>query len=245
MISASLAPEGGYTIGVTTRLLAMPNEDLDFRFLSTLSHDLRGGLHSVQLALDMLRGDVLESTSMEQLLSDVELARKSLVETGARAERIICARRIQRGMMPVRLSIVDVAAAVQTAVRTTAFSEEDSAARVHVELAERTEVASDARLVGELVGGLLDYVLRSVPGGIIRLRLDSGGLLDFSVDRTWITPSVAAMFAVVTNDPPFGDAMLGLYVAGGVSRLLGTSLQTLSDRTLQVSFAGRSDQVAN
>lgn len=223
----------------------MGTSDPDSRFLSTLSHDLRGGIHSVQLAMEMLRGDVLENVPMEQLLSDVELARRSLVETGARAERIICARRIQRSEMPVRVSETDAVSSIQNAVRVTSLSEEDAPARVHIELPDRAVFRTDTRLAGELVAGLLDYTLRSVPAGKIRVLLDAGGLLEFSVDRAWITPEVSAMLVVATNDPPFGDATLGLYVAAGAARLLNTPIRTVSERSLQVSLIAQTVEAAS
>lgn len=215
----------------------MQNNDLDARFLSTLSHDLRGGLHSVQLAMDMLRGDVLESVPMEQLLGDVEFARRSLVETGARAERIVCARRIHRGTMPVRFGEADIVPAVQAAIRFTALAEEDAVNRVVLEAPERVVVRSDGRLVSELLGGLLDHALRTVVGGKIRVVLDAGGLLEVAVDKPWITNELNAVLAVATNDPPFGEPTLGLYVAAGVARLINTQLRVTSDRAVQVALA--------
>jgi len=222
------------------RQTLMASQDPDARFLSVLSHDLRGGLHSVQLAMDMLRGDVLDSVPMEQLLGDVELARKSLVEAGARTERIICARRMDRGVMPVRIVEADVIPAIQAAVRVTSLAEEDAAARVHLSLVPTAVLQTDARLAGELVGGLLDYLLREVTGSTIRLTLDAGGLLEIAVDRDWITPRVSATLPAATNDPPFAEPTLGLYVAGAAARLLGTVIQTAADHSLTVSLRGQS-----
>ncbi|MCS7033325.1 MAG: hypothetical protein NZ561_04925 [Phycisphaerae bacterium] len=214
--------------------MLMPGDESDPKFLSTLSHDLRGGLHSVQLALDLLRRNVLDGRPMEQLLADVELARWSLLDAGARAERIICAERIRRGVMPVRVGEGDLVPTLQHVVRVAAG--EAAAGRVRLDLPPRVMVRTDLRLAGEIAAGLLDHALRTMRGASVWVVLDAGGLLEVSSDRSWIDGSAAAMLSVATVDPPFAEPSLGLYVAAGAARLLGSAVRVISDRAVSVSL---------
>jgi hypothetical protein len=88
--------------------------------------------------------------------------------------------------------------------------------------------------VGEIAGGLLDYAVRAVRGIKLGVTLDSGGLLEITADRPWIVGDASAILNVVTSDPPFGEPTLGLYVAAGAARLLGTSIQIVSDRVVWI-----------
>lgn len=214
----------------------MPQGDQENRFLSTLSHDLRGGLHSVQLALEMLRRDVLDGQSMETTLSDVELARRSLLDSGARAERIIVARRLHQNTMPLRVSDADVMPAILNAVRVAGIAEETAAQRLTVDAPSKLVIRSDARLAGEIVGGLLDHALRASNTSMVRLSIDAGGTVEISTDRAWINDEASCVLNIVTNAPPYGDPMLGLWVASAATRLLGQSLRCSSDRSVTFSL---------
>lgn len=214
----------------------MAQGDQENRFLSTLSHDLRGGLHSVQLALEMLRRDVLDGQPLDTTLADVELARRSLMDSGARAERIIVARRLHQNEMPLRVTDADLMPSILHAIRVAGIADETATQRLTVDAPPQVVIRSDARLAGEIVGGLLDHALRTAPASPVRLSIDVGGTVEVSTNRPWITNEASCVLNIVTNAPPYGDPMLGLWVAAAATRLLGQTLRCASDRSITLSL---------
>lgn len=215
----------------------MSNTDRDARFLSTLSHDLRGGVHGVLLALEMLDRDVTEAQPPQTLAADLELARRSLIDIGARAERILIAQRMHTGVMPVRPTQTDIVPSVNQAVRNATAAEENAPDRVRVSLPPRIDIFTDARLVGEIVSGLVDHVMRSLRDAHAVIEIDADGLLSFQVDRPWLVNGSVAILTVATADPPFDSPALGLYVAGAAARLMGCPPDLVSDRVVRFDLA--------
>lgn len=214
----------------------MAQGDQENRFLSTLSHDLRGGLHSVQLALEMLRRDVLDGQPMDTMLADVELARRSLMDSGARAERIIVARRLHQGSMPLRVSDADVMPPILQAIRVAGIADETASQRLTVDAPPQVVIRSDPRLAGEIIGGLLDHALHATHPSPVRVSIDAGGTVEIAANRPWINDEASCVLNIVTNSPPYGDPMLGLFVAAAATRLLGQSLRCSSDRSVTLSL---------
>jgi signal transduction histidine kinase len=104
-----------------------------------------------------------------------------------------------------------------------------------VHLPDALHLRTDARLVGELVAGLLDHAIRATRGEI-EVWLDDAGTLTVRVDRRWLDGDAIATLSVATADPPFDRTTLGLFVAGAVARMLGTTVQVEGDRGVTVSL---------
>jgi signal transduction histidine kinase len=207
------------------------NEDpIHSRFLSVLSHDVRGAFHSVQLALDMLARDATDRQPAEQMLEDVELGRRAVIDATVRVERLLVAERLRLGVMPIRPHKGDIVLVIRQAAEHALIASAEPPERVKVDLPPQWVVETDPRLIGEIVGGLTDYGLRRGQANL-RVSADAAAeVLLIESETDWLSGDVTSA------DPNDLDpAALGLYVARECARALGTTIDA-SARIVRVAL---------
>jgi len=90
------------------------------RYISFLSHDLRGSLNGLVLMVEVLKREVEGKTgSADTVLADLAMMKRALVDTVAMMERHVLADRLQRGKVQFNLQPVRLADAVQDAISRT------------------------------------------------------------------------------------------------------------------------------
>jgi len=199
-------------------------DDTHARFLATLSHDLRGGLHGVQLALEMLHRDVQDSRPVEQVLEDIRLARLALNDCAVRADRLISARRLEAGLIPARLADMDAVESIRQAMAQATGVADEYTQRVQAHLPDRWTIRSDARLLGLIVGGLLDHALRRTAGTIVVSADPATRAVRIMAEARWLNPADQAALTVFGGPLELDAAMIGLHVARLAAAALNVSL---------------------
>lgn len=79
----------------------------DAAYLSFLSHDLRASLNGVSLMGEVLRRDLVDKGGCEEQLADLEMMKRSGLETVALVDRFLYAERFRRRLVKVRRERVD------------------------------------------------------------------------------------------------------------------------------------------
>src|ERR1051325_4526722 len=92
------------------------NQEAQARYMSYLSHDLRGSLNGLVLMVEVLRREIEgKAASQDEVLADLAMMKRALVDTVSQMQRHVMADRLRRGALeikhqPVRLSeVVDEA----------------------------------------------------------------------------------------------------------------------------------------
>jgi signal transduction histidine kinase len=108
---ASAEPVGSETEDPQTRDLRVALE-AQSRYMSFLSHDLRGSLNGLVLMVEVLKREIEgQSGSKDEVLADLAMMKRALVDTVGMMERHVVADRLRRGKanvvrQPVKLAEV-------------------------------------------------------------------------------------------------------------------------------------------
>src|SRR5213082_3287067 len=78
------------------------------KYLSFLSHDLRGGLNGVLLMIEVLRRDLAAEPKFAESLEDLDVMRRSILETVQTMDRFLHAERFRKGKVQVKPSEIDL-----------------------------------------------------------------------------------------------------------------------------------------
>jgi signal transduction histidine kinase len=90
-----------------TRQLQAANE-AQSKYLSFLSHDLRGGLNGVCLMIEVLKRELAREERFKESVDDLDMMRRSIFETIATMDRFLHAERFRKGKVQVRPSKVNL-----------------------------------------------------------------------------------------------------------------------------------------
>lgn len=214
------------------------DDPVQARFLSVLSHDLRGALHTVQLSLEMLRRDLRsDDPDAAQMAEDLDLGQRALVDAAVRLDRLVTAERLRRGVMPVRPHSADLVAGIRraadqsAAAAVAAAGEAGATAEVLYRLPDKWLFHTDPRLVGEMIGGLVDHALRRADGRAVTVCASpDAGELAVAVDRPdWVRPADEQMLQPAAEISSFDPSTVSLVVAGRCAELLRVDLRVESD----------------
>ncbi|WP_428937000.1 sensor histidine kinase [Fontivita pretiosa] len=78
------------------------------KFLSFVSHDLRGGLNGAVLMIEVLKRELSRQQQFAQAVEDLDVVRRSVLDTVRTMERFLYAERLRLGRMPVRVAEFNV-----------------------------------------------------------------------------------------------------------------------------------------
>src|SRR5439155_23591269 len=78
------------------------------KYLSFLSHDLRGGLNGVFLMIEVLRRELVKEPKFAESLGDLDLMRRSIFETIGTMDRFLHAERFRKGKVQVKPARLDL-----------------------------------------------------------------------------------------------------------------------------------------
>lgn len=209
------------------------HDAIQARFLSVLSHDLRGALHTVQLSMEMLRrGLQTDPPDPTQMTEDLQLGQQALVEAAVRLERLVTAERLRLGVMPVRPHTADLVPVIRNAIdqasrAAAAAAGEQAVAEVAFHAPPKWVVHSDPRLVGEMIGGLLDHALRRAPTARAAVSVEPvEAMLTITAGAPdWIRPIDEQTLQPASEITQLDPATVSLFVAGRCAELLHVDLR--------------------
>lgn len=139
------------------------------KYLSFLSHDLRGGLNGILLMVEVLRRDLSVRPNSASELSDLELMRRGVLDTVTQMDRLIYAQRFRDKVVRVRQDRLNLGTmADQVRVQYGQLAEERGR-RLEVTgpepQSDEAIVRGDRVLMGLLVNGVVGHSLGRVSGG--------------------------------------------------------------------------------
>lgn len=220
------------------------DDPIQARFLSVLSHDLRGALHTVQLSLDMLGRDIDERVDPGQLSEDLQLGRSALIEATMRLERLVTAERLRRGTMPLRPHRFDAVSIVRQTVErvlAAALVGDAAAPKVVCDLPESWVIQSDPRLLGEMLAGLLDFAISRDAAIELSARPNTRSI-KLRAATVWLDPAAEQMLQPAAEISEFDAPTVSLFVAGRCADLLGAEISVDTPagpaQVLTVQFGG-------
>ena len=194
------------------------------RYMSFLSHDLRGNLNGLVLMLEVMRREIIAAGEGDQKVQDLDLLRRSLLDTVALIERHVLADRVRRGRVVPSPGDVKLAELVQKVAAR--FASEAAARQVTVEVdaSQAGIVRSDEELLDPILSELLSNAIRHSRSPRILVIAESN-------DRGWSVSVVdegtddraerISTFLDPVQRMELKDRGLGLTLAHDLGRLLG------------------------
>src|SRR5688572_11474066 len=139
------------------------------KYLSFLSHDLRGGLNGVLLMIEVLRRDLAQEPKFGESLEDLDVMRRSILETVGTMDRFLHAERFRKGKVQVRPTRLDMKRVVNEVVTHYSYQAKDKDLRLVQEVNDGVSITSDKELVGVILQNLVGNAVKYSRKGTVKI----------------------------------------------------------------------------
>ncbi|HEV7300479.1 MAG TPA: HAMP domain-containing sensor histidine kinase [Tepidisphaeraceae bacterium] len=200
------------------------------KYLSFLSHDLRGGLNGTLLMIEVLRRELKNHEQFAESVQDLEAMRRSILDTVGTMDRFLHAEKLRNGKIQPRLGQVNLHHLVRDIVSQLSWTAKEKGVTVEPKLDGDGMVTSDRELLVLIVQNLMSNAIKYCKGqvSLTVTKHDSGNTIIAVCDNG---PGIAAeflskMFAPYARGDTHGEAGngLGLFIARQSADLLGAKL---------------------
>jgi signal transduction histidine kinase len=213
-----------------TRQLQAANE-AQSKYLSFLSHDLRGGLNGVCLMIEVLKRELSQEERFKESVEDLDMMRRSIFETIGTMDRFLHAERFRKGKVQVRPSRVNLRHLLMDVTAHFAYQAKDKSVELTFDAPTDSSVVSDKDLLTMILHNVTANAIKYGSRAPVRLTttpLDDGAWqLSVSDNGPGIAPEkLAEMFKSYTRGDTQGEpgVGLGLSIARQAADLLGARL---------------------
>ncbi len=213
------------------------------KYLSFLSHDLRGGLNGVLLMVEVLKRELAGEPRFGESIDDLDAMRRSILDTVGTMDRFLHAERFRQGKVQPRNTTVDLRLLLTDLGATVAHTSKDKGVRVAVDVPAGLTVTSDKELLVMILQNLLSNAIKYTPKGLVKLCAEpapGGGVRLCVVDQgPGIAPAkLLTLFDSFTRGDTHGQpgVGLGLSIAKQAADLIGGTLAAESTPGLGSTF---------
>jgi signal transduction histidine kinase len=200
------------------------------KYLSFMSHDVRGGLNAILLSTDVLHQELVDQPKFADALADVETIKRNILETVGTMDRFLRAEQLRSGNVTpknVPIDLLKMANELGTQYRQQASSK---GVRITVDSMDGVVVVSDHELLFTILQNLVGNAVKYCNRGEIRISINPGpGVKRISVSDTGpgIAPErLEQLFAPFVRGQTHGQTGvgLGLYIARQSAEILGATI---------------------
>ena len=210
------------------------------KYLSFLSHDLRGGLNGVLLMVEVLKRELAGEERFAESMQDLDAMRRSIMDTVGTMDRFLNAERFRAGKVQPRLSTVDLRFVLSDVMAGFAYHCKDKGVHLQFDIPAGITVVTDKDLLVLIVQNLVSNAVKyTAPGTQVRVGVkaaaggDAGAGVDVLVidQGPGIAPSrLNQLFQPFTRGETHGQpgVGLGLSIAKQAAELMGADLRAES-----------------
>lgn len=201
------------------------------KYLSFLSHDLRGGLNGVFLMIEVLKRELAHLPKLSETIKDMDSMRRSLLETVGTMDRFLHAERFRKGKVQLKSGPVQIGPLLFEAASQSSYQAKDKVLDLRTDVPSDCAVTSDRELLSVIVHNLISNAVKYTQSGEVVASAkptEQGGCL-ISVRDTG--PGIAAerlteLFAPFARGDTHGQpgVGLGLSIARQAAEVLGARL---------------------
>ena len=225
-----------------TRQLKVANE-AQSKYLSFLSHDLRGGLNGVCLMIEVLRRELSPEERFKESVDDLDMMRRSIFETIATMDRFLHAERFRKGKVQVRPSKVNLRHVLMDLAAHFSYQAKDKSVTLTTDAPADSTLVSDKDLLMMILQNVTSNAIKYGAGKPVHVSAAPGAhgawLLSVADQGPGIAPErMAELFAPYTRGETQGQpgVGLGLNIARQAADLLGAKLWAESDGKRGTTF---------
>lgn len=218
-------------VGHQTRQLRAANE-AQSKYLSFLSHDLRGGLNGVCLMIEVLRRELSKEERFQESVEDLDMMRRSIFETIGTMDRFLHAERFRKGKVQVRPMRVNLRHLLAEVVAHFSYMARDKSVELSFDAPPDSDVVSDKDLLMMILQNVTSNAIKygaRAPVTLSARRGDGGSAWRLSVadQGAGIAPDkLKDLFGPFMRGDTQGQpgVGLGLSIARQAADLLGAKL---------------------
>ena len=200
------------------------------KYLSFMSHDVRGGLNAILLSTDVLHTELQDQPKFADALSDVATIKRNILETVSTMDRFLRAEQLRSGNVVARhvpVDLLKMANELATQFRPQAAAK---GLTIGVEATDGTVVETDQDMVFTILQNLVGNAVKYTATGSVRVSISPGpGVKTIGVSDTG--PGIAPerldqLFTPFVRGQTHGQAGvgLGLYIARQSAEVLRATL---------------------
>ena len=206
------------------------------KYLSFLSHDLRGGLNGIFLMIEVLKRELVKYPELGETMDDLDSMRRSMLETVGTMDRFLHAERFRKGKVQVRPMPVRLDTLLSDISAQFAYQARDKGVELKVDVPAQTRMISDRDLLSMIFQNLVSNAVKYTAKGTVQIGARRADATD-GADGTWrvevidqgpgIAPDkLSDLFDSFTRGDTHGQpgVGLGLSIAQQAARLLGAKL---------------------
>jgi signal transduction histidine kinase len=206
------------------------------KYLSFLSHDLRGGLNGVCLMIEVLKRELAQEERFKESADDLDMMRKSIFETIATMDRFLHAERFRKGKVQVRPMRVNLRHLLMDISVQLAYQARDKGVDLALDAPVDSTLISDKELLLMILQNVTSNAIKYGARAPVRLSAvpaaHGAWLISVSDQGPGIPPEkMTELFAPYTRGDTQGQpgVGLGLNIARQAAELLGAKLWAESD----------------
>lgn len=201
------------------------------KYLSFLSHDLRGGLNGVFLMIEVLKRELANEAHLSETVRDLDTMRRALLETVGTMDRFLHAERFRKGKVQLKPGRIHVKQLLNEIVAQCSYQAKEKGLQLRVEAPEDCVITSDRELLSLILQNLLSNAVKYSPRGEVAVTAKSAGqgasLITVADQGPGIAPDrLNELFSAFTRGETHGQAGvgLGLSIARQAAQHLGAKL---------------------
>ena len=201
------------------------------KYLSFLSHDLRGGLNGVFLMIEVLKRELASEPKLAQTVQDLDAMRRSLLETVGTMDRFLHAERFRKGKVELKPGTIHLNPLLNESASHFSYQAKDKGVELRVDAPPQCVVTSDRELLSQIVQNLISNAVKYTQKGTVivtaRATGDGGCLISVADHGPGIAPErLSQLFAPFTRGETHGQpgVGLGLSIARQAAEYLGARL---------------------
>jgi signal transduction histidine kinase len=142
------------------------------KYLSFLSHDLRGGLNGVLLMIEVLRRDLRGEEKFSTSIDDLDTMRRSILDTVSTMDRFLHAERFRKGKVQVRPAKVELQSLAADIAGQYTYHAKDKQLEIRTEVPAGASVVSDRDLLQIILQNLVGNAVKYASRGSVRILAD-------------------------------------------------------------------------
>jgi signal transduction histidine kinase len=174
------------------------------KFLSFLSHDLRGGLNGALLMIEVLKRELEGDEKYQSAAEDLDALRRSMLDTVSTMERFLNAEKLRHGKMQVNIADVDVTEVLSEFYKAFGYLLRDKGMEIEIDVEPPGLIIStDRQLLMMVLQNLISNAIKY--GGDGKIRLSAMG-------KDHAPKGIACRFAVGDGGPGIApDKLQGIF----------------------------------
>lgn len=205
------------------------------KYLSFLSHDLRGGLNGVLLMIEVLKRDLMGEAKFAESVQDLDSMRQSILGTVGTMDRFLQAERFRQGKVKPRNTTVELEPLLNGLITQLSYQAKSKGLNLQAAVPQGTSIQTDPELLLLVLQNILSNAIKYTSKGNISVTVETEPKPMTRILITDQGPGIAQDRLAKLFDPftrgethGQGGVGLGLSIARQAADLLGAKLTVQS-----------------